>query len=144
MVNLEPISDGDLAEVLTGLAGLEPLLGDGLRPSWFELHDGRRFRVFRRPPRGRGRDRSRAWAGAGMPPTSSTATVSIVTNVALDHTELLGPTREHIAREKAGIVKPGATLVLGETDPGLYGIFAAEAQEALWLAGRRLRSRVGT
>jgi dihydrofolate synthase/folylpolyglutamate synthase len=63
-------------------------------------------------------------------------TVSIVTNVALDHTELLGPTREHIAREKAGIVKPGATLVLGETDPALYDIFAAENPGTLWLAGR--------
>ncbi len=37
MVGLEPISDADLAEVLTDLAGLEPLLGDGLRPTWFEL-----------------------------------------------------------------------------------------------------------
>ncbi|HXR21729.1 MAG TPA: Mur ligase family protein, partial [Acidimicrobiales bacterium] len=63
-------------------------------------------------------------------------TVSIVTNVALDHTELLGPTREHIAREKAGIVKAGTTLVLGESDPELYDIFATERPEALWLAGR--------
>jgi dihydrofolate synthase/folylpolyglutamate synthase len=62
--------------------------------------------------------------------------VAIVTNIALDHTELLGPTREHIAGEKAGIVKPGSTLVLGETDPALYDIFAAEQPEALWLAGR--------
>ena len=46
MVNLEPISDGDLAEVLTGLAGLEPLLGDGLRPSWFELMTAAAFVYF--------------------------------------------------------------------------------------------------
>src|SRR5207244_12227267 len=36
-----------------------------------------------------------------------------------------GPTREQIAQEKAGIVKPGATLVLGETDPNLQAIFEA-------------------
>ena len=35
----------------------------------------------------------------------------------------LRSSRETIATEKAGIVKPGATLVLGETDPGLQGIF---------------------
>ena len=51
--------------------------------------------------------------------------VAVVTNVSLDHVEYLGPTREEIAAEKAGIIKPGATLVLGETDPALQAIFTA-------------------
>lgn len=54
--------------------------------------------------------------------------VAVVTNVAIDHTDYLGSTREEIASEKAGIVKPGATLVLGETDPKLQRIF--ESREA--------------
>ncbi|MEA2733489.1 MAG: dihydrofolate synthase / folylpolyglutamate synthase [Acetobacteraceae bacterium] len=37
--------------------------------------------------------------------------VCIVTNVELEHTEVLGHTREAIAREKAGILKPGAILI---------------------------------
>ena len=49
--------------------------------------------------------------------------VAVVTNVSVDHVEYLGPTREEIATEKAGIVKPGATLVLGETDPELVPRF---------------------
>lgn len=53
------------------------------------------------------------------------AEVAVVTNVELDHMELLGPTRRHIATEKAGIVWPGSTLVLGETDPELEPIFEA-------------------
>jgi len=53
------------------------------------------------------------------------ARVAVVTNVSLDHTDVLGPTREVIAGEKAGIVKPGSTLVLGETDPALQEIFEA-------------------
>ena len=53
--------------------------------------------------------------------------VAVVTNVTIDHVEYLGPTREQIAHEKAGIVKPGATLVLGETDPDLQTIFEARA-----------------
>jgi dihydrofolate synthase/folylpolyglutamate synthase len=50
-------------------------------------------------------------------------TVAVVTNVSLDHTDYLGPTRASIAAEKAGIVKLGATLVLGETDPELEPLF---------------------
>jgi dihydrofolate synthase / folylpolyglutamate synthase len=51
--------------------------------------------------------------------------VAAVTNVEVDHVEYLGPTREQIAAEKAGIVKPGATLVLGETDEYLQSIFTS-------------------
>ena len=54
------------------------------------------------------------------------AGVAVVTNVGLDHVEFLGPTRADVAGEKAGIVKPGATLVLGERDPDLRPIFERE------------------
>ncbi len=37
--------------------------------------------------------------------------ISVITNVGLDHTELLGETTAEIARDKAGIAKPGVTLV---------------------------------
>ena len=37
--------------------------------------------------------------------------IAVVTNIGLEHTEILGRTREAIAREKAGILKPGAVLV---------------------------------
>ena len=49
--------------------------------------------------------------------------VAVVTNVSVDHVEYLGPTREQIAEEKAGIVKPGSALVLGETDDDLAAVF---------------------
>jgi dihydrofolate synthase/folylpolyglutamate synthase len=42
--------------------------------------------------------------------------VAVLTNVELDHTDVLGSTREEIASEKAGIIKPGAIVVVGETD----------------------------
>lgn len=41
------------------------------------------------------------------------AAIAVVTNVELEHTQLLGRTRAAIAREKAGILKAGATLVTG-------------------------------
>jgi dihydrofolate synthase/folylpolyglutamate synthase len=39
--------------------------------------------------------------------------VSVLTNVSLDHVQLLGPTIEDVAREKAGILKPGVPSVFG-------------------------------
>jgi dihydrofolate synthase/folylpolyglutamate synthase len=44
------------------------------------------------------------------------ARVVHLTNVALDHTDVLGETRDEIAREKLAVVKPGATVVLGEPE----------------------------
>lgn len=45
------------------------------------------------------------------------ADLAVVTTVALDHTEYLGHDRESIAREKAGILRPGKPVVIGELDP---------------------------
>jgi dihydrofolate synthase/folylpolyglutamate synthase len=38
---------------------------------------------------------------------------SVITTISTDHAEILGPTLRRIAAEKAGIIKPGGTLVLG-------------------------------
>ena len=58
--------------------------------------------------------------------------VAVVTNVGLDHVEVIGPTTVEIAQEKAGIIKPGSRVVLGETDPLLDPIFAAAPSAGLW------------
>jgi dihydrofolate synthase / folylpolyglutamate synthase len=42
--------------------------------------------------------------------------VQVLTNVSLEHTEVLGTTREAIAREKLAVVQPGATVVLTEPE----------------------------
>jgi dihydrofolate synthase/folylpolyglutamate synthase len=42
--------------------------------------------------------------------------VQVLTNVALDHTDVLGETREAIAEEKLAVVQPGAIVVLGEPE----------------------------
>ena len=57
--------------------------------------------------------------------------VSAVTRIARDHTKYLGDSLEEIAREKAGIAKPGAPFVIGETDPGLVEALAAGARSAV-------------
>ncbi len=42
--------------------------------------------------------------------------VQVLTNVALEHTEVLGTSREAIAAEKLAVVQPGAVVVLGEPE----------------------------
>lgn len=64
------------------------------------------------------------------------AAVAVVTNVGRDHTDGGEGWRSAVAREKAGIVKPGSRLVLGETSSDLLPIFEAVAGERLWLAHR--------
>src|SRR5207245_3081816 len=51
-----------------------------------------------------------------------TPLVSVVTKVALEHTDYLGPDLASIAREKAGIAKPGAPAVTAEQDPALRAL----------------------
>jgi dihydrofolate synthase/folylpolyglutamate synthase len=51
--------------------------------------------------------------------------VSIITNVALDHTEILGETTAAIAAEKAGILRVGVPGVIGLVDPDAAAVIAA-------------------
>lgn len=46
-----------------------------------------------------------------------TPLLSIITSIGYDHTEILGPSINHIAREKAGIVKKGVPVILGSDVP---------------------------
>jgi len=54
------------------------------------------------------------------------ADVAVITPIGLDHQEYLGPDRESIGREKAGIVRPGRPLVCGEPEPPASVIATAE------------------
>lgn len=53
--------------------------------------------------------------------------LSVITNIALDHTAILGDTRVQIAGEKAGIIKPGVPVLIGENDPEIEPVFCAKA-----------------
>jgi dihydrofolate synthase/folylpolyglutamate synthase len=145
--NGEPISDEALADVLAALRDLEPFAAslapepgsEASQLTWFELMTAAAYRWFA--------DTAVEAAvvevglGGRFDATNvADGAVAVVTNVELDHTELLGPTRSHVAAEKAGIVKKGSVLVLGETDPDLVPIFTAEAERVgaaeTWLRDR--------
>lgn len=53
--------------------------------------------------------------------------VSVITNIGLDHTQFLGDTLAKIAREKAGIIKRGVPVVVGETHAETKPVFDAVA-----------------
>lgn len=55
--------------------------------------------------------------------------LSVITNVGMDHTSLLGDTIEQIAREKAGIIKKSVPVVVGEADEAYNGVIEARAEE---------------
>ncbi|KKP92179.1 MAG: FolC bifunctional protein [Parcubacteria group bacterium GW2011_GWA2_36_10] len=49
--------------------------------------------------------------------------VSAITNIGLDHTEILGPTKKDIATDKAGVIKKSSYFLTSETDQKLVNIF---------------------
>ena len=127
-----PIGDDDLAEVLSALADLEMLMRAA--PHRFDLLTAAAFRWFA----DLAVDAAVLEVGlGGLWDATNVAdgAVAVVTNVELDHQEILGPTRHEIAAEKAGIVKPGATLVLGETDADLVPLFLEAGAAAVWRRG---------
>lgn len=135
----DPIPDDDLAAQFEVLRGLEPMLRGGARASWFELVTAAAFRHFADVVV----DAAVVEVGLGGRWDATNVVdgrVAVVTNVGLDHMEYLGPTRQDIAREKAGIIKAGAVVVVGEPDPAIQELFAAETAaagaEAMWVAGR--------
>lgn len=54
--------------------------------------------------------------------------LSVITNIGWDHTHILGDTLEKIAGEKAGIIKPGVPVVIGESLSATRPVFMEKAQ----------------
>jgi len=130
------ISDDAFARLLGTVAEVERFLG--IRATWFELVTAAAYAWFAEMAA----EAVVAEVGLGgrFDATNvANADVAVVTNVELDHTQILGPTRESIAAEKSGIIKAGSLLVLGEEDPSVSAIFEAEAEHvgarAIWRRG---------
>ena len=58
-----------------------------------------------------------------------TPKLSIITNISLDHTNILGNTPSSIAKEKAGIIKSNVPVVIGEAEGEIRQIFEKTASE---------------
>jgi len=58
-----------------------------------------------------------------------TPLVSVITNIGYEHVNILGPTLEDVAYEKAGIIKENIPVVTGETKPNILEVFKRAAEE---------------
>lgn len=58
-----------------------------------------------------------------------TPELTVITNISLDHTNILGNTVVAIATEKAGIIKPGISVIIGENDTATRDVFLDKAKE---------------
>ena len=58
--------------------------------------------------------------------------VSVITNIGLDHVDILGDTLEKIAFEKAGIIKPEIPVVIGQFTKETKPVFLKKAAETLF------------
>ncbi len=127
--NGEPVSDEQLADVVTELARLVPL--SGVEPSYFELLTAGALLFFAE----HAVDVAVVEVGLlGRYDATNVvdADVAVVTNVGQDHTDGRGDWKLAVASEKAGIVKPESFLVLGERDPRLQAVFLAEGPREAW------------
>jgi dihydrofolate synthase / folylpolyglutamate synthase len=135
--NGEPIDDDALTDVLRELALLETLLSE--RPTRFELLTAAALSWFATEAV----DSMVVEVGLGGTWDCTNVVhgdVAVLTNVSFDHTDVLGPTLEQIAADKAGIIEESSRVVVGEMPSDLVEIVGGRAAEvgaaSFWVAGR--------
>ena len=132
-LNGQPVAEADLAAALgQTLDVLRAARAEGSSArdaTWFDVLTATAFRIFQRA----GVQWTVIETGLGGRLDSTNIVESeaaIITNIELEHTEVLGKTRAAIASEKAGIIKPGSLVLtpLAETDEA-GAVIAARAQQ---------------
>jgi dihydrofolate synthase/folylpolyglutamate synthase len=125
--NGENISNEDLIEVTEYVRPIADAMED--KPTEFELITAIGFEYFKR----KGCDTVILEAGLGGRLDSTniikTPILSVITGIALEHTEILGNTVEKIAAEKAGIIKAGVPVIFGGNDEAAGRVIAQKALE---------------
>jgi dihydrofolate synthase/folylpolyglutamate synthase len=122
-INGAPIAEDEFAHIADELMPIADAMAD--KPTQFEFMTAMAFLYFLRQKI----DIAVIEVGLGGRFDATnviTPMVSVLTNVELDHTDLLGETLEQIAWEKAGIAKRGVPLVTGERKPNALEVIARE------------------
>lgn len=132
VIDGRPVRTSDLVAAIDDIrAAVEGLLRDGTlqaHPTFFEVTTAVAFELFRRA----GVEIAVLEVGLGgrLDATNVIAPVmTAITSIALDHEKYLGSTLADIAREKAGIIKPGVPVVVGDVDPEALHTIEAVAHE---------------
>lgn len=104
-------------------------LPEDIRPSFFEFTTVIAFEYFKQKQV----DFAIIEVGLGGRLDSTniiTPLVATITNVAMDHTDILGDTIEKIATEKAGIVKPNIPIISGDENESVKAIIREKAEKS--------------
>jgi len=99
---------------------------EAIQPSFFEMTVGLAFDIFAKEKV----DIAIIEVGLGGRLDSTniiTPLLSVITNIGWDHMNILGDTLQLIAAEKAGIIKPGIPVVVGEYQPEVADVFLRKA-----------------
>lgn len=123
-VNGKPIEH----EYVTDFVEKEKAFFESLHPSFFELTTAMAFKYFAEQEV----DIAVVEVGLGgrLDCTNIISPIlCVITNISFDHTAFLGNTLAKIAAEKAGIMKPGVPVVIGEHNEETKPVFEAKAQE---------------
>lgn len=123
-VNGEMISESDVIDFVENYRNS----GFDGTPSFFELTSTMAFDYFRKSKV----DYAVIEVGLGGRLDSTniiTPILSVITNISFDHTQFLGDTLEKIAGEKAGIIKKGIPVVIGEAKGEVRQVFVEKAVE---------------
>ena len=124
-INGQPIPE----EYVVNFVDQERSFIESVQPSFFEVTTAMAFKYFAEM----NVDIAVIEVGLGGRLDSTniiTPILSVITNIGMDHTQFLGNTLQEIALEKAGIIKPGVPVVIGESTPETREIFDAVAKEA--------------
>jgi dihydrofolate synthase/folylpolyglutamate synthase len=100
---------------------------EDIKPSFFEMTVGMAFDAFAREKV----DIAIVEVGLGGRLDSTniiTPLLSVITNIGWDHTNMLGNTLQLIASEKAGIIKPGIPVIIGEYQSEVADVFMNKAK----------------
>lgn len=123
-VNGEPVSE----EFVCRFVERERPFFEPLHPSFFEVTTAMAFKYFQE----KGVDVAVIEVGLGgrLDCTNIISpALSVITNISFDHTQFLGDTLAKIATEKAGIIKPGVPVVIGEANDETRPVFEHTAME---------------
>ena len=115
-------------DYVVGFVEQERQFFETLRPSFFELATAMAFKYFS----DMNVDIAVIEVGLGgrLDCTNIILPVlSVITNISFDHTQFLGDTLAKIAAEKAGIIKRGVPVVIGENNDETRSVFEAKARE---------------
>lgn len=126
-VNGQEISDKDLAEITEYVRPFAEAMAD--KPTEFELVSCIGFEFFKR----QACDIVVLEVGMGGELDSTNVIdvpeVAVITNIGLDHMEVLGETIEEIASAKAGVIKKGGRAVMYRSQPSVEAVFEAHCKK---------------